>query len=236
MEELASEIRGASEVAVDVVPMDLAPREAPDELHSQVTSSGRHVDILVNNAGFGLYGDYLRIPWERERAMIEVDIATLAGLTKRFGRDMARRGWGRMLQVASVGAYQPTPTYAAYAAAKSFVLNFSEAVSFELEPHGVSSTAISPGITATGFLDVAGQQATLYQRLLMMESPTVARIGIKAMLAGRRSVVPGLLNTLSAWSVRLVPRRLMTRVAWWTMKNGGEGITDGPEAERTDGG
>lgn len=118
------------------------------------------------------------------------------------------------------------------------MLNFSEAVSFELEPQGVSSTAVSPGITATEFLEVAGQDATLYQRLMMMDAPTVARIGIEAMLAGRRSVVPGVLNTLAAWSVRLLPRKLMTRIAWWTMKDGGECVTPdrqtpGPPGDRS---
>lgn len=225
LREVADELRDAHDVETEVLSMDLATEDAPERLHEAVAELGHDVDVLISNAGFGVYGDYLDIPWERERKMIQLDVATVAGLTKLFGRDMAERGWGRMLQVSSIGAYQPTPTYAAYSAAKSFVLSFSEAVSFELESKGVSSTAISPGVTATEFLEVSGQKKTLYQRLMMMKSGTVARIGIDAMLAGRRSVVPGLGNKLSAFFVRLIPRRLATWIAWLTMKDGGEGYS-----------
>lgn len=219
MEELAGKLRSEHRVEVEAWPADLGDRKAPDALLERARSAGRAVDLLVNNAGFGVFGNYLEIPWEREHAMLELDVVTLAHLTKLFVTEMVKRRWGRVLQVASIGAFQPTPTYAAYSAAKAFVVSFSEAVDFELAGTGVSCTVVSPGITATEFLAVSGQQATFYQRMLMMTSPQVARIGIDAMLAGRRHVVPGLLNKLGALSTRLVPRSLATRMAWLTMKN-----------------
>jgi NAD(P)-dependent dehydrogenase (short-subunit alcohol dehydrogenase family) len=78
------------------------------------------------------------------------------------------------LNIASVGAYQPSPTYASYSAAKSFILNFTEALSYELRGSGVRATALSRGIVATEFLQVSGQ------RMTMMDSPTVARLGVDA--------------------------------------------------------
>ncbi len=131
---------------------------------------------------------------------------------------MVARGFGRILQVSSIAAFCPAPTYAAYGAAKAFVLNYSEALSFELKGTGVTSTAICPGITATEFLHVSGQKPSLYQRLAVMQSPEVARIGIRAMLAGRRSIVPGVVNTLTAWSTRLMPRHTSTWVTSLLMK------------------
>lgn len=220
MQTLAAELRDREGVAVEVVPFDLGATDAPERLHAELAARGLAIDVLVNNAGFGVFGDYLAIPWERERAMLQLDIVTLAGLTKVFGRAMAERGWGRILQVASIGAYQATPTYAAYSAAKSFVLLFGEAVDFELAPRGVRCTVVSPGVTATEFLQVAGQRPTLYQRAFMMQSPQVTRAAVRAMLAGRRSVVPGLGNALLAWSVRLIPRRVATWIAWLTMRAG----------------
>src|SRR4030095_3055339 len=95
-------------------------------------ADGLAVDVLGNNAGFGVYGPFLDIPWERERQMLELDVAAGVHLTKLFARGMVARGRGWILQVASIGAYQPSPTYATYSAAKAFVLSFGEAFSFEL--------------------------------------------------------------------------------------------------------
>jgi short-subunit dehydrogenase len=225
LNEAAAEIRKQHQVEVDVVVMDLGTREGPAALHREVTEvRGRAIDILINNAGFGLYGSAVDLPWERERAMIELDILTLVDLSKRFAKDMRQRGFGRILQVASIGAYQSTPTYAAYSAAKAFVLSYGEALNYELRKSGVSCTVISPGITATEFLAVSGQKATLYQRIFMMQSKDVTRIGIRAMLAGRSSIVPGFMNALTAWSIRFMPRNLATAIAYQSMKQPGDTI------------
>ena len=192
---------------MDVIVMDLAPADAPRDLHNAVQLLGLTVDVLVNNAGFALYGKFLDVPWERERSMIELDILTLAHMTRLFAEDMVTQGFGRILQISSIGAFQPTPTYAAYSAAKSFVLSFGEALRFELRGTGVSCTVICPGVTATEFLAVAGQSATAFQRRTMMKSADVARAGIEALLKGKASVVPGAMNAVMAWSTRLLSRQ-----------------------------
>jgi short-subunit dehydrogenase len=174
---------------------------------------GRPVDVLVNNAGFGLYGRFSELDWGRERAMLELDMIVPVHLTKLFLPGMLERRSGWVLNIASIGAYQPSPLYASYSAAKSFILNFTEALSYELRGTGVRATALSPGIVATEFLQVSGQQATRYQRMTMMDSPTVARLGIDAMLRGRPSLVPGRLNAASVWTSRLLPRRVSAALA-----------------------
>jgi hypothetical protein len=202
--------------------MDLGLPNAPAALHERMCAEGVAVDVLVNNAGFGLHGPFLEIPWERERQMLELDVMTLVHLTKLFAADMARRGFGHVLQVASIGAYQPSPTYASYSAAKAFVLSFGEAIAWELRGTGVRVTVVSPGVTETEFLQVAGQRRTLYQRMTMMKSEAVARAGVRAMLRGRTAVVPGFGNAFSAWSMRFVPRRLQTAIAGYAMTVGPE--------------
>lgn len=218
LREVADSLRTDFDVEVEIKALDIGTRDGVETLYDWTLELGHPVDILVNNAGFGIYGDFLEIPWESELAMLELDIVTLVDLTKRFARDMVARGFGRILQVASIGAYQSTPTYASYSAAKSFVLHFSEAINYELRGTGVTCTVVSPGVTKTRFLEVAGQKPTLYQRLFMMKSPRVARIGIKAMLRGRAHIIPGFLNSLVAWSARLMPRWVITRVAYLAMR------------------
>lgn len=223
LEAVQQEIVAQYGVQVDVIAMDLEPADAPQELYDQIKAAGRAVDVLINNAGFGLYGDFLEIPWERERAMLELDIVTLTHLTKLFSRDMVERHFGYILLVSSIGAYQPSPTYASYSAAKSYVLYFGEALHYELRNTGVNVTVVSPGVTRTEFLEVAGQQPSLYQRTMMMDSPDVTRIAIDAMLDGKASVVPGFMNALLAQSTRFMPRQLAAMSADRFMRMGSTG-------------
>jgi short-subunit dehydrogenase len=215
---IALSLEKAHGIQTMVVPMDLGAPDVGQALQGRLTAEGIRPAVLINNAGYGVYGLETELPWDRVKAMMELDMITLVDLSRRFAKEMAAQGFGRILQVSSIGAFSPTPTYAAYAAAKAFVLSYSEALSYELKDTGVTSTALCPGITATEFLKVSGQKATPYQRLVMMKSADVARIGIRAMLRGRRSVVPGVMNTLTAWSTRLMPRRVSTWVSYLLMK------------------
>jgi len=219
LKQLQAELQGQYGVTAVVMTLDLGDPAAPQMLYDTLKAQQVAVDILVNNAGFGLFGMELDIPWEKTRQMLLLDIVALTHLTKLFARDMVTRRWGRVLQVASIGAYQPSPTYAAYSAAKSYVRSFSQALNFELRGSGVSSTVISPGITATEFLQVSGQKPTAYQRMMMMTSADVAAIGIQAMLKGRYSVVPGFLNWLTSLFTMITPDPVNAAAAYRLMKN-----------------
>ncbi|MGB7537828.1 MAG: SDR family oxidoreductase, partial [Anaerolineales bacterium] len=193
----------------DTVAMDLCAADAPRKLYDHLKAQGLAVDILINNAGYAQYGEFVRTDWERCRAMLELDVVSLTQLTRLFAADMADRRSGFVLFVASTGAFQPTPLYAAYAAAKSYVLYFGEALHHELRPHGVGVTVLCPGVTRTEFFDVAGQEMTAFQRTTAMNSADVARIGIRAMLDKRSCVVAGWINALIAAFAPLMPRQFM---------------------------
>jgi short-subunit dehydrogenase len=219
MDRLAAELRAQHGIQVRVIGMDLARPGVGIELRDQLAAERIEIDTLVNNAGYGLFGEFLAQPLDKTLDMLQLNMLSLTELTHAFGRDMAARGGGRILLVASIGGYQATPTYAAYSASKSYVLLFGEALHEELRRQGVTVTVLSPGITATDFLKVSGQKATLYQRLVMMRSRPVARIGLRALARGRASVVPGWLNTITAWSNRLMPRFVQRKVAFQLMRN-----------------
>lgn len=218
LKAVAEEIRQKRGVQVEVIIMDLSQPDAPQKLYDQIKAAEHTVDILINNAGFGLYGEFIKLDWEREQNMLQLDIMTVVHMTKLFVKDMVERNFGYVLQVASIGAYQPSPLYATYSAAKSFVLNFSEAVNYELRNTNVRISVVSPGITKTEFLQVSGQNATFYQRMVMMTSEQVVRMGLNAMLKGRPSLVPGILNAITVWSNRLMPRRVATMIGYRLMQ------------------
>jgi short-subunit dehydrogenase len=219
LKQVQAELQAAHGVKVMVVTLDLGEPQAPQLLHDHLKAQQTPVDVLVNNAGFGVFGMELEIPWDKTRQMLMLDIVALTHLTKLFARDMVQRRSGFVLQVASIGAYQPSPTYAAYSAAKSYVRSFSQALNYELRGTGVSSTVISPGVTATEFLEVSGQRTTAYQRAMMMTSAEVAAIGIRAMLQRRYSVVPGFLNWLAAVFTMITPDPINAAAAYRLMKN-----------------
>jgi short-subunit dehydrogenase len=219
MEELGRELSSRHGTAVEIIPMDLAAPGAPQALHAELRRRVLEVDVLVNNAGFGLFGEFLAIDAGREREMMEIDVLVPLALTRLLGAEMVARGRGWILQVSSLGAYQPTPLYATYSAAKAFVLSWGEALNYEWKPKGVTVTVVSPGITATSFLAVSGQRATPYQRMVMMQSPEVTRIGLSALARGKGSVVPGLANQLTVWSQRLAPRSWLPAIAHALMRN-----------------
>jgi short-subunit dehydrogenase len=219
MQALAADLERTKGVRVKVIGMDLARPGVGADLLERLSSDGIVIDTLINNAGYGLFGEFLDQPLPRTLDMLQLNMLSLTELTHTFGREMARRARGEILLVASIGGYQATPTYAAYSASKSYVLLLGEALHEELKSRGVTVSVLSPGITATGFLHVSGQTPTLYQRLVMMQSRPVVRIGLRALARGRASVVPGWLNAVTAWSNRLMPRSLQRRIAHQLMRN-----------------
>ncbi|MFQ6613127.1 MAG: SDR family NAD(P)-dependent oxidoreductase [Fidelibacterota bacterium] len=221
LQELKQNLQERNDIQVEIISLDLNNPEAPQSLFQELEQKNISVDILINNAGIGLYGNFIDIPWEQEKDLLSLDILNLVHLTKLFATAMAARNSGYILNVASIGAFQPAPRYASYSAAKSFVLNFTEALNYELRHTNVKVTALAPGVTRTEFFQTAGQKKlTLYQKLTMMESDQVAEIGINAMLAGKPSVIAGSLNALSIFFYRFLPRRWTTRLAAWAMKGG----------------
>ncbi len=205
------------EVRCEVV--DLSEAAAREQLAQSLAAAGVNVDILINNAGFGVFGDFREVDWARTDNMLQLDIVALTHLTRLFINGMVSRGRGYLMLIASTGAFQPSPGYAAYAAAKAYVLSFGHALHFELRGTGVSCTTVCPGVTATEFLQVSGQKKTWYHKATMMPSATVARMAVRRMLARRPEIVTGLINALNAFQMRFLPRPLMARLAYWVMRN-----------------
>jgi short-subunit dehydrogenase len=219
LREVADDIVTEFGVEADWIDQDLADQEAADELYDAVNERGVEIDVLVNNAGFGIYGDFMANDDERQMSMMNLNMITPVRLTKLFGRDMIERGGGRVMQGAWIWALQPSPTYGLYSATKSFLLNWGEAIDFELAGTGVSCTVVCPGVTRTEFFDHVDQDRTWYQKLTMMESETVATKAVTSTLNQRMSVVPGLMNFLAVWMVRLFPRRFVRWFAYQTMRD-----------------
>ena len=212
MEQLADALRKAQSVQVLVIGSDLSRPRAAAELKAQLDAHGIGIEVLVNNAGFGAYGEFLDQSVEKMTEMIRLNIMSLTELTHIFGQEMANRGHGHILLVASVLGYQAVPGYAAYAASEGYVLLLGEALHHELAPRGVAVTTVSPGKTATAFGDVAGEKSSFLLKALTMTPQFVAKAAVFAAMRDQASVVPGFLNKVNVFMDRLMPRAMQRMV------------------------
>ena len=217
LEKIAGELQSAHKVRVDVIEADLALQDAPAKLYRDARARREDIDILVNNAGFGKQNNVVDQTLEEIRAMIQVNITSLTELTRLFAADMKARGNARILQLSSIGAFQPSPVYAVYSAAKSYVLSFSYAMNHELKGTGVSVTTLCPGITETEFHDVAGHEKTGFMKSFSMTARKVALIGVNSMMS-KAMVIPGFSNAFNSWLMESMPRAFSTAIAASLMK------------------
>jgi short-subunit dehydrogenase len=196
-----------------VIVSDLSQAKAPFELAEEVKRRGLHVDYLINNAGFGIYDRFLNTDLSRELEMIQLHVATTTALTKLFAEQMAKSGGGRIMNVASTAAFQPGPWMSVYYATKAYMLSYSEAAHEALRGSGVTVTCLCPGPTPTNFQVRAKNRKKGILRHVKTSAEYVARVGYAAMNAGKPLSVPGVLNKLGVFAVRILPRRLVTRLS-----------------------
>lgn len=216
LEALADQLRNDYEVTVTVIAADLTQLLGPQSVFDAVQAQGLTVGILVNNAGQILHGRFAEVPLADHLRLIRLNIVALTTLTHLFLAPMLARGQGRILNVASIGAFVPLPRISIYAASKSFVLSFSEALAVELADSGVSVTALCPGLTDTAMLadwSAATDHQVDFPELLVMPPAAVARAGYDACLRGDTVYVSGLANRLLAPCMQLVPRWLTRNIA-----------------------
>ncbi len=213
MQVLAAELRQQHAVEIVVEPMDLSAVGSALDLQNRLDERDVEPSILINNAAFGLSGEFLTQNTEHLRKMLNLDVLTLTELTHLFGNRMAARGRGHMLLVASLAAYQPDPLLAAYGAAKHFVLALGVALHVELAPR-VTVTVVSPGLMDTEFNEVSGFRPKASLKPSIVSPAKVAEAGLKAMFAGKSSVIVGKLNRFTAFSNRFTSRHLQAKLTY----------------------
>jgi short-subunit dehydrogenase len=217
--KIKSELEEKHGISVCVIVKDLTLHGAAQEVYDAVKEQKIEIDYLINNAGFGYNRAFVDTDWERLGEMIDLDVKALVHLTHLFLSDMLKAGSGKILNTASIAAYMPGPYMAVYCAAKSFVLSFSQAVNRELRNTGVTVTAVSPGPTESNFMAVSTFNESPMLKGKKLPSPTlVAQIAYKAMLKGKRNVIPGWWNKVMIFALAFIPNAQIVNIAAAMMK------------------
>lgn len=194
--------------------LDLSIPQHAKVLYEHCDAQKLTVNCLVNNAGYGDYGKFDTSKIDTYQNMLQLNVLALTDLTALFLEDMKKRKYGRILNVGSIAAFQPIPNFSVYAASKAYVMQFTEALNYELRGTGITVTLLSPGVTETGFVARANMQNAANAKGKLMDAPTVALQGYQAMMKGQLNVTPGWKNKLMTFGSKTMPsRELLLRIS-----------------------
>jgi len=211
---LADEISRKHGVSTEVLPADLETDDGVHTVQTRLRDEARGIDLLVNNAGFGTTGSFLELPIEGEVAEIRLNVLALVQLTHAALGPMVARGRGGVINVSSVGAYQPTPMSATYGATKAFVSSFTNAVHEELAGTGVKMMVLAPGFTHTEFHERAQADNTENMpEFLWQSADEVAASALRDFDRGYAVSIPGTLNKVAAAFSATMPAVVTRKVA-----------------------
>lgn len=205
-------------VQVKILSLDLSKNEDIQSLFNYVEINKLNVDILVNNAGIGTFGDFNEIEWEKEEALIDINIKVLTKLTKYFLPRIIECKNGGLLNVASTAAFCSGPRMAAYYASKAYVLNLTEAIYEECKDSGIKISCLCPGPVKTTFQDKAGIKKSESAKKYLMNVEEVAKVSYKDFKKGKLIIIPGMKNKLLVMGNKFLPRRISRKIILRTNK------------------
>ncbi len=214
--EIANDIRAKYKVEVKVYAADLSSPDSPAAILRWVENSEVDLSILINNAGYGLWGKFNSMALSEQLNMLELNVTALIKLTHLLLPQLLKQKKSYLLNVASTTAYQAIPAMAVYGASKSFVVNYSRALKHELKDTSVSVTCLSPGSTATEFMDRAGINDTKIRKQaeqVNMTPEAVAKIAMAGLFKGETEIIPGVANKATFLAAKFLPKILIEKIA-----------------------
>mgnify|MGYP000683789533 FL=1 len=203
LQQQKQELERQFSIEMVYVVKDLSAENSAQEVYDEIKHKGINIDILVNNAGFGSFGRYVDVDWQRQKGLASVNMLAVMQLSYLFGKDMDRRGEGKIVNIASIASFQAGPYMAMYYASKAFVRSFSEALHEEMKSSGVSVTAICPGPVATNFEKNAQMMSSaMFTKLRVYTPEVVAAKSYRAIMRNKAVYVVGWPNKFLVFLTR----------------------------------
>lgn len=200
-----------TDIKVITVAQDLSKPDAAKKVYSTLKKMGISVAVLINNAGFGLVGDTTTLEDRKVQEMLQVNIGAMEMFCRLYLQDRKDKGSGKILNVASTGAFQPGPYTAAYFASKAFVSSYSCGIRYEAERYGVQVCTLYPGTTKTDFFRKTGKKTPFWA----MSSDKVADVAYEGLMKNQEKIIPGFMNRL----LQFVPEKIKVKGIAWIKKS-----------------
>ncbi len=222
LQETAQAIHDEYGVEARTLYMNLAGCDAAEKIYAYCTENGLEVEVLVNNAGMLIFQLLSDVPTAKIETMLMLHVVTMTKLCQLFGKEMANRKKGYILNMSSMTAWMAMPGIQCYNATKGYVLNFSRAYWYEMQENGVHVLAVTPGSTDTGLLPFDERYARLLRVCGITMSPErLTERALKVLFTTRRKrCMPGgwnyiivpIINHLPDWIVFPAMRKFLAPV------------------------
>ena len=213
LDDIAQEIRKKHNINVSVIAKDLSKYQTPREIFNFCEENNYKVDLLVNNAGYGIKTSFHETSLDDEEDFIRVLGTSVIMLTKLFLPKMISNGGGKIMIVSSVASFAaPSAIQPLYGPIKTFMNRFSDSININYKSKGVTSTAVCPGFTVTGFHTASGVQEQMDRvpKFLVFSAQRIADEAVKATLAGKRLCVPTKTYKFLVFMLRNLPQSVLT--------------------------
>jgi uncharacterized protein len=206
IQETAEQLTTEFGVKVTALYRNLALIDAAEDLHQYCVDNHIEIDILINNAGVFFFNELTKTDMRRVELMLSLHIMTVTKMCKLFGADMCQRGNGYILNMSSMSAWMAMPGIQCYNATKSYILNFSRSLWYELKPYGVSVTAICPGAVDTGLYGLSAKWRKIAIAVNVSIRPEkLVKIALKKMFKRKKQAMPGAINYLFVPFIKHLP-------------------------------
>ncbi|WP_409432936.1 SDR family NAD(P)-dependent oxidoreductase [Litorimonas sp. RW-G-Af-16] len=215
LQVLATELSDTYDIQAHSFEADLFKRDAVDMLLGEIKAKGLQVDGLINNAGYGHPGSYLDSPWEEHADFIHLMATVPSELARKLAPDMVARGFGRIMNVASLAGHMPgSRGHTLYAAVKSYLVKFSQSLNMELDGTGVHVSALCPGFVLTEFHDVNGTRDAMNKLpdYMLMDADECAELAVEALERNKAVFISGRVNRFIALLGRLLPQEMSQKL------------------------
>jgi short-subunit dehydrogenase len=221
LDQWGDELKSRFNIRVWTFGINLAEESGAETLYNSSIKAGERIDILLNDAGTLTYGNFAETDYQKQDFMIRTNALAVYRLTRLALPAMLKAGDGRILNMSSCSAFQPTVYHAVYGATKAFVQSMSEAVNAEIKGSGVKVLTFSPPYTRTPLLKDANMPEKMmwYKISGLWDPAVIAAIGAKAFKDGKTICIPGPMNWLMhSIVVRLSPHNMLNAISLRAMK------------------
>jgi uncharacterized protein len=212
LDDFAAEL-DRSGVQAHALSIDLADQDAGQRIENKLAEIGVYCDVLVNSAGFGVFGAAAETDREAQLKLIDVNIRALTELTLRFLPAMIARRRGGVINMGSITGYLPGPNMSTYYASKAYVRSFTAALAAEVAGTGVTVTCLAPGVMRTAFFELNPvAQTRLFKMAPRSDAQETAETAWRAFRAGKRLVIPRLVDRIIVATCALLPDTVLLRI------------------------
>ena len=201
-------------IHVEIIQFDLSKREAATEIATWCTDNNIPLKVLCNVAGFGGAKDYLSLPLDTLRYMVDLNVGSCMALSLTLLPLLEKNAPSYILNVASMAGFAPIPIKNMYSATKSAVIFFSHGLRYQLKKKNISVSVLCPGpvYTKPEIKAETKKQLGGFGNLMAVSPERVGEIAVRKTLNKRMVIVPGGLNKIVAFVIKALPRRWITGI------------------------